>query len=318
MRASLARAMPLRRRAALVPLAALLAAAALLLLADLGGPWLWEDESDTALFARSIVRHGLPLAWDGRSFVDSDDGLRVVPQRARAAARDGRDAVASLLRRGGELRAVRRIGVEPRACPLRSPRSPRVAALYALVLRTTGCVRSAFAAGLLLLASTPVPALRARGTELRAEHAAHAARARRLPAPRRAAARSLARRRGRAALSRADPPRRARARRLRRRLAAAPGASPPLRAAAGARAVGDGRRRCPGSRSRGPRRGPTGPRSRARRHCCRASASSGSSRWSRSPGSAGRSASPSSGAGWRTASAGCSRCALPGSRPGSC
>jgi hypothetical protein len=145
--------MPLRRRAALVPLAALLAAAALLLLADLGGPWLWEDESDTALFARSIVQHGLPLAWDGRSFVDSDDGLRVVPRAlGQPLVMVGTPwlpyyAAAASFALFGESEWAARL-------PFALAALATLAVLYALVLRSTGCARSAFAAGLLLLAST--------------------------------------------------------------------------------------------------------------------------------------------------------------------
>lgn len=47
---------------------------------DLGGPLLWEDEGDTAVFARRIVATGFPTAWDGRTFLDSDYGLRVAPR----------------------------------------------------------------------------------------------------------------------------------------------------------------------------------------------------------------------------------------------
>jgi len=153
MRASVARAMSLRRRAALLPLAALLAVAALLLLADLGGPRLWEDESDTALFARSIARHGLPLAWDGRTFVDSDDGLRVVPRAlGQPLVMVGTPwlpyyAAAASFAVFGESEWAARL-------PFALAAIATVAALYAWVLRSTGCIRSAFAAGFLLLAST--------------------------------------------------------------------------------------------------------------------------------------------------------------------
>lgn len=51
--------------------------AAALLLPDLGGPRLWADEGDTAVFARTILARGLPYAWDGRTFTDSDRGLRL-------------------------------------------------------------------------------------------------------------------------------------------------------------------------------------------------------------------------------------------------
>lgn len=151
--ASLTRAMPLLRRAALLPLVALLAAAAFLLFADLGGPWLWEDEADTALFARAITRHGLPLAWDGRSFVDSDDGLRVAPHAlGHRLVMVGTPWLPYYLAAAsfavfGESEWAARLpsALAALAC---------VAALYLLVLRRTGSVRAAFASALLLLAST--------------------------------------------------------------------------------------------------------------------------------------------------------------------
>jgi predicted membrane-bound mannosyltransferase len=54
------------------PRLAVLAVAAHLIFFDLGGPWLWEDEGDTAAFARNIVATGLPTVWDGRTFLGSD------------------------------------------------------------------------------------------------------------------------------------------------------------------------------------------------------------------------------------------------------
>jgi len=47
---------------------------------DLGGPLLWEDEGDTAVFASNISRFGLPRAWDGRTFTDGDYGARIAPR----------------------------------------------------------------------------------------------------------------------------------------------------------------------------------------------------------------------------------------------
>lgn len=137
----------------LLALAVLLSIACALLLTDLGGPRLWEDESDTALFARSIVRNGLPLAWDGRAFVDGDDGLRVVPQAlGRPLVMVGTPwlpyyATAASFALFGESEWAARL-------PFAIAAIAAVGALYAFVLRTTGCLRAAFAAGLLLLAST--------------------------------------------------------------------------------------------------------------------------------------------------------------------
>jgi hypothetical protein len=108
---------------------------------------------DTALFARSIVQHGLPLAWDGRSFVDSDDGLRVAPHAlGQPLVMVGTPwlpyyAVAASFALLGESEWAARL-------PFALAAIATVALLYGLVLRATGCVRPAFAAGLLLLAST--------------------------------------------------------------------------------------------------------------------------------------------------------------------
>lgn len=53
----------------------LIAAAALF--TNLNGQHLWADEADTVVFARNIVRYGFPMAWDGRTFIDSDRGERI-------------------------------------------------------------------------------------------------------------------------------------------------------------------------------------------------------------------------------------------------
>jgi hypothetical protein len=49
------------------------------LFGNLGGNVLWADEGDTAVFARSILSNGLPVAWDGTTFTDSDSGRRLAP-----------------------------------------------------------------------------------------------------------------------------------------------------------------------------------------------------------------------------------------------
>jgi 4-amino-4-deoxy-L-arabinose transferase-like glycosyltransferase len=48
-----------------------------LLLTGLGSDYLWEDEGDTAILASNIVKYGVPKAWDGVTFTDSDRGARV-------------------------------------------------------------------------------------------------------------------------------------------------------------------------------------------------------------------------------------------------
>ena len=59
------------------PFAVVLAIAAVLLFADLGGDYFWADEGDTAVLASSILDSGVPRAWDGVTFSDSDLGERV-------------------------------------------------------------------------------------------------------------------------------------------------------------------------------------------------------------------------------------------------
>ena len=59
------------------PFAALATIGCALLFINLGSDYLWEDEGDTAVLASNIVRFGVPKAWDGVTFVDSDRGARV-------------------------------------------------------------------------------------------------------------------------------------------------------------------------------------------------------------------------------------------------
>jgi len=49
------------------------------LFANLGAGPLWSDEADTAVFARTILQRGVPSAWDGTTFTDSDRGQRIAP-----------------------------------------------------------------------------------------------------------------------------------------------------------------------------------------------------------------------------------------------
>jgi len=57
---------------------ALLASVALgLLLTNLGSDFFWADEGDTAVLASNILKFGVPKAWDGVAFTDSDKGARV-------------------------------------------------------------------------------------------------------------------------------------------------------------------------------------------------------------------------------------------------
>jgi hypothetical protein len=43
---------------------------------NLGSDYLWADEGDTAVLASSILKFGVPKAWDGVTFTDSDEGAR--------------------------------------------------------------------------------------------------------------------------------------------------------------------------------------------------------------------------------------------------
>lgn len=46
---------------------------AVLIFTNLGTDYLWEDEGDTAALASNILKFGVPKAWDGVAFLDSDD-----------------------------------------------------------------------------------------------------------------------------------------------------------------------------------------------------------------------------------------------------
>lgn len=48
-----------------------------LVLANLGSDYLWEDEGDTAVLASNILKFGVPKAWDGVTFTESDKGARL-------------------------------------------------------------------------------------------------------------------------------------------------------------------------------------------------------------------------------------------------
>ena len=135
-----------------VPLLVVLALALVPLFRDLGGPPLWEDEGDTAAFAQRIVETGLPTAWDGRAFLDSDYGYRIAPHLL------GHDFVmvgtpwlpfyvtaGSFALLGESNRAAR--------LPFALASLATLALLYLWVARVTGCSRAAFAAALPLLAN---------------------------------------------------------------------------------------------------------------------------------------------------------------------
>lgn len=59
------------------PVAIVMAIGLALVLGNLGKDYLWADEGDTAVFAANICKYGVPTAWDGVTFVDSDRGARL-------------------------------------------------------------------------------------------------------------------------------------------------------------------------------------------------------------------------------------------------
>src|SRR5438132_6348150 len=59
------------------PFALLAVIAGILIFTNLGSDYLWEDEGDTAALASNILKFGVPKAWDGGAFLDSDHGTRL-------------------------------------------------------------------------------------------------------------------------------------------------------------------------------------------------------------------------------------------------
>src|SRR5262249_45715974 len=135
------------------PYALVLAAlAAWPLFGHLGTAPLWEDEADTVMLARNILRSGLPTAWDGLTFTDNDFGRRIAPRLF------GADLVmvgtpwlpyylaAASMAVFGESPAAARL-------PFAAAGLTTVLLLFALVTRATGDLRAGFGAGLLLILS---------------------------------------------------------------------------------------------------------------------------------------------------------------------
>lgn len=59
------------------PVAIVVVLGAVLIFTNLGSDYLWEDEGDTAALAVNILKFGVPKAWDGAAFLDSDHGARL-------------------------------------------------------------------------------------------------------------------------------------------------------------------------------------------------------------------------------------------------
>jgi hypothetical protein len=52
-----------------IAVAGLLLVGALLIFPNLDDRYLWDDEAETALLAKNVLRFGVPVAWDGVSLI---------------------------------------------------------------------------------------------------------------------------------------------------------------------------------------------------------------------------------------------------------
>src|SRR2546421_7148695 len=59
------------------PFAIVALISAVFIFTNLGSDYLNEDEGDTAVLASNILKFGVPKAWDGVAFIDSDQGARL-------------------------------------------------------------------------------------------------------------------------------------------------------------------------------------------------------------------------------------------------
>ena len=59
------------------PFAVVALIGAIFIFTNVGSDYLWEDEGDTAALASNILKFGVPKAWDGGAFLDSDHGARL-------------------------------------------------------------------------------------------------------------------------------------------------------------------------------------------------------------------------------------------------
>src|SRR5262245_32099907 len=117
------------------------------LFANLGGGPLWSDEADTAVFARTILQRGVPSAWDGTTFTESDRGTRIGPKLIMVGTPwVPYYATALSLALFGETSFAARL-------PFALAGLATLPLLYLLVLRTTQDRRTAVIASALLLLS---------------------------------------------------------------------------------------------------------------------------------------------------------------------
>jgi len=120
---------------------------AVLIFTNLGSDYLWADEGDTAVLASNIVKFGLPRAWDGRTFMDSDFGARENNQLVMVSSPWVQYYVAagSFLLFGENTFAVR--------LPFALAAWITILLAYHIVWRTTASRSAAFCAAALLVSS---------------------------------------------------------------------------------------------------------------------------------------------------------------------
>src|SRR5437879_1394290 len=129
------------------PFAVLAAVGLALLHANLGSGYLWADEGDTAVLASSILKFGVPKAWDGVTFMDSDFGTRETAQLVMVGSPWAQYYVAagSFLLFGQNTFAAR--------LPFTLAAWMSILLAYFIVWRVTGYRWAAFCAGALLVSS---------------------------------------------------------------------------------------------------------------------------------------------------------------------
>ena len=76
------------------------ALAALPLLWDLGDRYLWQDEASTAVLAERMMRHGRPLAWDGRNLLTMDVAEKLSTAKTQRLSADPDAAIRYFVDRG--------------------------------------------------------------------------------------------------------------------------------------------------------------------------------------------------------------------------
>src|SRR5438552_18313561 len=130
-----------------LPFALIAVIAAGLIFTNLGSDYLWADEGDTAVLASSILKFGVPKAWDGVTFTDSDLGARENQQLIMVGTPwvQYYVAAASFLLFGENTFAAR--------LPFALAGCVTVLLGFQLIRRLTGDWRAAFCGALLMLCS---------------------------------------------------------------------------------------------------------------------------------------------------------------------